>query len=125
MQNAGRVTRPAPLLPRHPTGRPSPPTMLLLIVSAIKLIVEIALMALVGQFLLGLLAGAKREQNFFYRLLQVLTNPVIKGVRFLTPHVVLDRHVPLAAFALLASIWLVTTIAKIDICLRVGIEQCR
>jgi len=99
--------------------------MLLLIVSAIKLLVEIALMALAGQFLLGLLAGAKREQNFFYRVLQVMTNPVVKGVRLLTPRVVLDRHVPLAAFALLASIWLLTTIVKIDICLRVGIEQCR
>jgi hypothetical protein len=99
--------------------------MLLLIVSAVKLIVEIALMALAGQFLLGLLAGAKREQNFFYRVLQVLTNPVVKGVRFLTPRVVLDRHVPLAAFALLASIWLLTTIVKIDLCLRVGIDQCR
>ena len=125
MQNAGRVMRPPPLLHRHPTGRPSPQTMLLLTVSAIKLVVEIALMALAGQFLLGLLAGAKREQNVFNRLLQVLTNPVIKGVRFLTPRVVVDRHVPLAAFALLASIWMVTTIAKIDICLRVGIDQCR
>jgi hypothetical protein len=99
--------------------------MLLLTVSAIKLVVEIALMALAGQFLLGLLAGAKRERNFFYRVLQVMTQPVIKAVRFLTPRVVLDRHVPLAAFALLASIWLVTTIVKINICLQVGIDQCR
>jgi hypothetical protein len=50
---------------------------------------------------------------------------VIKAVRFMTPRVVLDRHVPLAAFALLASIWLVTTIVKINICLQVGIDQCR
>ena len=99
--------------------------MLLLTVSAIKLVAEIALMALAGQFLLGLLAGARREQNFFYRVLQVMTQPVIKVVRRLTPRVVLDRHVPLAAFALLASIWLVTTIVKINICLQVGIDQCR
>ncbi len=109
----------------HPPGRIAPLTMLLLIVSAIKLVVEIALMALAGQFLLGLLAGAKRERNFFYRVLQVMTQPVIKAVRFMTPRVVLDRHVPLAAFALLASIWLVTTIVKINICLQVGIDQCR
>ena len=37
-------------------------TMLLLTVSAIKLVAEIALMALVGQLLLGLLAGAARQQ---------------------------------------------------------------
>jgi hypothetical protein len=99
--------------------------MLLLLVSAVKLVVEIALMALAGQFLLGLLAGARRDSNVFYRVLQVVTKPVVKAVRFLTPRVVLDRHVPIAAFALLASIWLVTTIVKIDICLRVGIDQCR
>jgi hypothetical protein len=98
---------------------------LLLFVSAIKLLVEIALMALAGQFVLGLLAGAKRESNFFYRLLQVLTGPVIKSVRWMAPRVVLDRHIPLAALVLLASAWMVTTVVKVDICLRVGIEQCR
>lgn len=98
---------------------------LLLFVSAVKLVVEIALMALAGQFVLGLLAGSKRDRNFFYRMLQVVTAPVLKGMRFLTPRVVLDRHVPIAAFVLLVSIWLVATTVKIDICLRVGIEQCR
>ena len=43
---------------------------LLLFVSAIKLLAEIALMALAGQFVLGLLAGAKRDGNFFYRTLR-------------------------------------------------------
>jgi hypothetical protein len=99
--------------------------MLLLTVSAIKLLAEIALMALAGQFLLGLLAGRRRESNFFYRLLQVLTNPVVRGMRFITPRAVLDRHVPLAAFALLASVWFAVTLVKVDVCLRIGIEQCR
>jgi len=97
----------------------------LLFVSAIKLVVEIALMALAGQFVLGLLAGAKRDGNFFYRTLQVVTNPVLKGVRWMAPRVVLDRHIPLAALVLLASAWLVATVLKVDLCLRVGIEQCR
>ena len=82
-------------------------------------------MALAGQFVLGLLAGAKRDRNFFYRVLQVVTGPVLKGVRWIAPRVVLDRQCPLAAFVLLASIWLVATLVKIDICLRVGVEQCR
>ena len=98
---------------------------MLLFVSAIKLLAEIALMALAGQFVLGLLAGTKREGNFFYRTLQVVTNPVIKGVRWLAPRVVLDRHIPLAALVLLISIWMVATVAKVDICLRVGLEACR
>ncbi len=98
---------------------------MLLIVASIKLVVEIALMALAGQFLLGLLAGAKREKNFFYRLLQVLTNPFVKGMRLVTPKAVIDRHIPLAAFVLLAMVWVITTLMKINLCIQVGVEQCR
>ena len=54
---------------------------MLLLVSSIKLIAEIALMALIGQWLLGLLAGATRDTNLFYQLLTVLTGPFIKGAR--------------------------------------------
>ncbi len=98
---------------------------MLLLVTSIKLIAEIALMALAGQFLLGLLAGAKREKNFFYRLLQVLTNPFVKGMRLITPRAVIDRHIPLAAFVLLAMVWLIATLTKINLCLQIGVEQCR
>lgn len=124
MQNASLVqpVRGAAAAVRNPLQRS---VLLLLFVSAIKLVVEIALMALAGQFVLGLLAGAKRDGNFFYRTLQVVTNPVLKGVRWMAPRVVLDRHIPLAALVLLASAWLVATVLKVDLCLRVGIEQCR
>jgi len=98
---------------------------MLLLVSAIKLVVEIALMALVGQFVLGLLAGARRDGNVFYRLLQVVTAPVVRGLRLIAPRAVLDRHLPLAAFFLLASVWLVATLIKVDLCVRIGIDQCR
>jgi hypothetical protein len=97
----------------------------LLLASSVKLIAEIALLALAGQWVLGLLAGSKREQNLFYRLLQVLTNPFVKAVRFITPRFVIDRHIPLAAFVLLASVWLVATIAKINLCLQIGVQACR
>ena len=98
---------------------------MLLIVSSIKLVAEIALMALAGQFLLGLLAGVKREKNFFYRLLQVLTTPFVKGMRLITPRAVIDRHIPLAAFVLLAMVWVMATLMKINVCLEIGVEQCR
>ena len=124
MQNAGLVQ---PVAQCRVSGRE--PSLaehrLLLFVSAIKLVVEIALMALAGQFVLGLLAGAKRDGNIFYRTLQVVTGPVLKGVRWMAPRVVLDRHIPLAALVLLASAWMVATVVKVDICLRVGIELCR
>ena len=98
---------------------------MLLLVSSIKLVAEIALMALAGQFLLGLLAGARRDSNLFYGVLGVLTRPFVKLTRLITPRVVLDRHVPLAAFLLLAVVWLVATGIKIDLCVQVGVQHCR
>lgn len=98
---------------------------MLLFVSSLKLVSEIALMALMGQWLLGLLAGAKRDSNLFYQLLGVLTRPFLKLARKLSPPIVLDRHVPLVAFLLLAMVWLASTILKINVCLQMGIDQCR
>ncbi|HSV61023.1 MAG TPA: hypothetical protein VLJ19_19170 [Variovorax sp.] len=98
---------------------------MLLLASSVKLIAEIALLALLGQWLLGMLAGKRREENFFYRLLQVLTNPFTKVVRAITPRVVLDRHVPLATLLLMLVIWLLATLAKVNICMQVGMEACR
>lgn len=98
---------------------------MLWVASSVKLIAEIALLALVGQWVLGLLAGQRREGNFFYRLLDTLTRPFVRATRAITPRVVLDRHVPLAAFLLLAMIWFAATFVKISVCLQMGIEACR
>jgi hypothetical protein len=98
---------------------------MLLFVSSLKLIAEIALMAIAAQWVLGLLAGRKRENNFFYGLLRIVTGPFVKGTRLITPRVVIDRHMTLAAFVLLAMLWIVATIVKIDLCLKVGIQVCQ
>ncbi len=98
---------------------------MLLFVSAIKLIAEISLLAFLGQFVLGLLAGAKRDQNLFYQALSVVGRPFVVVARWLSPKLVLDRHVPLVAFLLLAFIWLAATVAKIRICLQIGVELCK
>ena len=98
---------------------------MLLFVTSIKLIAEIALMALLGQGLLALLAGAKRETNFFYRLLKTMTMPFTRAARFIAPRVVIDRHVPLVAFLLLLFIWFVATVVRIQHCIEIGVELCR
>jgi hypothetical protein len=98
---------------------------MLLVVSAIKLIAEIALMALLGQWLLGLLAGAKRESNLFYQVLGVLTKPFVSGVRMITPRVVIDRHVPLATCLLLMMVWISATLTKINLCIEIGVQACQ
>jgi len=82
-------------------------------------------MALLGQGVLAVLAGAKREQNVFYQLLQVMTRPFVAGTRLITPKVVLERHVPIVAALLLFFVWLAATIAKISICVQIGVEACK
>lgn len=98
---------------------------MLLLVTSIKLVVEIALMAFAGQWLLGLLAGKKRDTNVFYQLLKVMTDPFVKGMRWITPRVVIDRHVPLATFLVLTFVWLFVTAARIQLCLGTGVNLCR
>lgn len=101
------------------------PTALLTLVSILKLLAEIALLALLGQGILALLAGSKRDQNVFYQLLQVMTRPLVAGTRMITPKVVIDRHVPFVAFLLLFFVWLVATISKISICIQIGVALCK
>ena len=94
--------------------------------SALKLLCEIALLALLGQGILYVLAGAKRETNLFYGLLKVLTNPFTKVTRALTPKLVADRHVPFVAFFWLVILWGVVTFEKIRHCVTVvGVEACK
>ena len=98
---------------------------MLALASTVKLIAEIALMALLGQWLLGLLAGAKKEQNLFYQILQIVVRPFVTVARLVTPRFVLERHLPLVAFLLLAFIWLGATFLKIQTCLQMGVELCK
>lgn len=98
---------------------------MLALASTVKLVSEIALMALLGQWLLGLLAGAKKEQNLFYQALEIIGRPFVWMARLLTPKLVLDRHVPLVAFLLLVFVWLGATIYKIQTCLQIGVELCK
>ncbi len=98
---------------------------MLMLTTAVKLVAEIALMALLGQGLLGLLAGAGREGNLFYRLLSVITRPFVRAARTVSPRVVLDRHVPLVAFLMLGLVWLAATVLKVSLCLEAGVQTCR
>ena len=98
---------------------------MLLLVSSVKLVAEIALLALAGRWLLGLLAGSRRDTNVFYKILDVLAQPFVKGARIITPRFVIDRHVPLAAFGLLAVVWLFVTLMKVQLCLQIGVQQCQ
>lgn len=98
---------------------------MLLLVSIIKLVCEIALLALAGRGLLALLAGQHKKTNLFYQLLEVMTQPFVRLARFIAPKVVLDRHIPLVAFLLVGMIWIVAFIEKVRICVQIGVELCK
>jgi hypothetical protein len=98
---------------------------LLTFLSLLQLILYIPLLALAGQGALYVLAGPKRDANFFYRLLQLLSKPFTIVVRRLTPRKVAEHHVPIVTFFLVLIVYAVVTFEKIDLCVRIGVEQCR
>lgn len=98
---------------------------MLLFLSAAKLVCEIALMALLGQGLLAVLAGDKRDTNFFYQLLKVLTRPFVAAARFIAPRQVGDHQVGFVAFFLLAVIWVIVTFEKISFCINNKMVGCQ
>lgn len=98
---------------------------MLLFISAIKLVAEIALLALVGQWVVGLLAGQRKDQNVFYKLLQQIGRPFVQLARFVTPKLVLERHLPLVASLILGFVWVGATLAKVNHCLKIGVALCQ
>lgn len=77
---------------------------------------------MIGQGMLALLAGKSRQQNFVYQLFRVVTTPVVRATRFVTPRFVRDEHIPLAAFMLLAWLWIGLAIAKRYVCVTQGLD---
>jgi hypothetical protein len=98
---------------------------MLLLLNIVQLVLYIALLALIGQGALFVLAGAKRGQNIFYQLLQVLSRPFTALIRRLTPRQVSDRQVPAVTFFLLLIVYAIVTFEKIELCVRVGMAGCR
>ncbi len=98
---------------------------MLVVATTFKLLAEIALFALAGQWILGWVAGKGKNTNPFYRVMQLVGKPWMLAARWLSPRVVLDRHLPLVAVLLVALTWLVATVGKVGICLKIGVTLCR
>lgn len=88
------------------------------IIVILKALTEIAGAAMFGQGILWVVAGARRDQNMVYGIFKVLTLPVMKVTRWVTPRVILDRHLGLVAFFLLIVLWVGLTIMKIKLVLE-------
>ena len=93
----------------------------LLIVSVLRALVEVAGFFLLGQGLLYVLAGGTREKNAIYLLFRLITSPVVKAIRFITPKQIVDKHVPVVAFFLLFWMWIGLAYARRVICVADGL----
>ena len=71
-------------------------------------LVMVAGLALLGQGVVGIFNWPRRRQNLVYRLFEIIASPAVKLIRLVSPKVILDRHIPIAAFLLLlfAYFWL-------------------
>ena len=78
----------------------------LLLIVILKALVELAGMFLLGRGVLYVLAGGKRMDNIFFQVLAVVTDPIIRAVRWVVPRAVLDSYIPAIAFGMLLWLWL-------------------
>jgi hypothetical protein len=65
------------------------------VIVILKALTEVAGIGMLGQGLLWVLAGAKRDQNGIYNFFRIITSPVMKATRLITPRVILDQHIGL------------------------------
>lgn len=89
-----------------------------LVLLVIQTVVFVAGLALMGQFLVGAFSWGRREQNPIYQLFGIVARPAVRLVRAITPRVVLDRHVPLAAFVLCFVGYFALGFVHRDVCLQ-------
>lgn len=96
-----------------------------LTVVILKSLIELSLMFIVGRFVLGLLAGAKRQTNVFWQLLDVAAKPSLWLTRKLSPKLILDQHIPLATASWLLIAWVLVIKLKVDLCMQLGALACQ
>ena len=85
------------------------------IVVILKGLNEVALMALIGQAALFVLAGSTRDKNFAYTLLKTVTSPIMKATRFIAPSFIIDAHIGFLALFLLLVVEVTLIFLKIQI----------
>jgi hypothetical protein len=97
----------------------------LLFLNIAQLILYIGGLGLIGQGLLFVLAGQKRDTNLFYQLIGIINKPWTLTARFISPKQILDRQIPFVAFCIVGVLYIAVTLAKIEHCISIGIEICQ
>jgi hypothetical protein len=95
----------------------------LLILGVLRALAEVSLLFLLGQGLLALLAGSRRHNNTIYQLFVIVTRPVLKITRKLSPPQIIDKHLPFVAFFILFWLWIGLAYLKRAYC-ELNLLQC-
>lgn len=82
------------------------------VLSVLRALIEVAMLALLGQGAVALLSGARRHSNPIYQLFAIVTRPVIRVMRVITPKAIIDKHLPFVAFFVLFWLWIFLAWAK-------------
>ncbi len=82
------------------------------LVLTLKALVEFAGLLLIGQGLVYVLSFGKHDQNPIYRLMRLLTSPVVRVARIVSPNFVVDKHVPAVALFMLLVAWVALIFLK-------------
>ena len=98
---------------------------MLLFLNIAQLILYIGALGLIGQGLLYVLAGQKRDTNLFYQLIGIVNKPWTLIARFISPKQIIDRQIPFVAFCIVGVFYIAVTLAKIEHCISIGIEICQ
>ena len=93
--------------------------------NVLQLVLYIGGLALVGQAILYVISGNKRETNMFYQLFVVLNKPWTSIVKLISPKMVAEPHIPVVAFCVVSVLYIAVTLAKIEHCVALGMVGCR
>jgi len=94
----------------------------ILLISLVRVLIEVAGLALLGQGLLALLAGKHRHNNVVYKLFQIVTAPAVRLARAITPRFVIDAHIPMLTFFLLLWLWIGLAALRQYVCAINGLD---
>ena len=93
--------------------------------SVLQLVLYIGGLALLGQAILYVISGNKRETNMFYQLFVVLNKPWTSVAKLISPKMVAERHIPVVAFCVVSVLYIAVTLAKIEHCVTLGMVGCK
>lgn len=79
---------------------------LVFLISVLRTLVEVALLSLLAQGIVGLLSGAARQANPVYRVLALVSAPALRASRLVTGGRCPERRLPVLAFLLLFALWI-------------------